>query len=297
MSATRKAWMQMHLCVVLWGFTAILGKLISLPALPLVWWRTVMVSACLALVPRVWRTVGAMRPAHAAAFAFAGVLLCLHWITFYGAIKLANASVAATCMALGPVFLALVEPRIAGRRFDPRELALGLAVVPGVALVVGGIPDAMRTGLAVGVLSAFFVAIFSAVNKRLVTRADALTVTALEMSAGAAFLLLLAPFTEAGTVVVALSPRDGVLLIILSVACTLLPFALALVALRQLSAFGATFAVNMEPVYTVILAVVLLGEQRDLDPQFYAGVAIIMAGVFSYPLLTRPRPEYGAPGM
>jgi len=90
-------------------------------------------------------------------------VVALHWVSFYGSIKLANASVAATCIALGPVFLALVEPWIARRRFDARELLLGVAVVPGVALVVGGIPQAMRMGVAVGVLSALLVAVFGAV--------------------------------------------------------------------------------------------------------------------------------------
>ncbi len=287
MSATTKAWLQIHFCVVLWGFTAILGKLITLPALPLVWWRMTIVTACLITMPRVWRAIAAMPPRLVAAFLFAGVLVCLHWITFYASVKLANASVAATCMALAPVFIAAVEPWIAGRRFDRRELALGLGVVPGVGLVVGGIPDAMRTGLLVGVVSAFFVAVFSSVNKRLVTRADALVVTALEMAAGAALLTLLAPALPSGTAVFAMpSGRDATLLALLSVACTLLPFALAMVALRHISAFGAQLAVNLEPVYAILLAIAILGEQRDLSAQFYTGVAIILAGVLSYPLLS-----------
>ena len=150
MQPTTKAHWQIHFCVLLWGFTAILGKLISLPALELVWWRLLIVTACLALVPRVWRGLRAQSPRLTAIYAGIGVLVTLHWLTFYGAIKLANASVAVTCLALAPGFLALVEPWIARRPFDWRELLLGVAVLPGVALVVGGIPAGMHVGVLVG---------------------------------------------------------------------------------------------------------------------------------------------------
>ncbi len=113
--AARAQW-QIHLCVLLWGFTAILGKLISLAALPLVWWRMALVAAMLALAPRVWRSLRALDARRIAAIAGVGVVVALHWLTFYASIKLSNASVAATCMALGSVFTALIEPFAAHRR-------------------------------------------------------------------------------------------------------------------------------------------------------------------------------------
>jgi drug/metabolite transporter (DMT)-like permease len=185
MQAASKARLQIHFCVVLWGFTAILGKLITLPALPLVWWRMLLVAIALLLMPRVWRGLRDMSMQLRFAYAGIGVLVSLHWLTFYAAIKLSNASVGATCIALGPVFLAFIEPWIAKRRFDPRELLIGVAVVPGVAMVVGGVPQEMRIGIAVGVLSALFVALFSSLNKRLVEHGDPLTVTCLELGTGA----------------------------------------------------------------------------------------------------------------
>ena len=289
MGGTRTAHWQIHACVFLWGFTAILGKLISLPALALVWWRMLLVSAALLALPRVWSGLRALPPRLLRAYAGIGVLVALHWLTFYGAIKLANASVAVTCIALAPVFLALVEPRIAGRRLDWRELLFGLAVVPGVAMVVGGVPRGMHLGIAVGVLSAVLVALFGAWNKRLVDRADPLTVTCLELGAGMLFLgavaVVGALVLPASTPVVSVpGPRDAVLLLVLALACTLLPFALSLVALRRLSAFQAQLAVNLEPVYAIVLAILLLGEQRELTPAFYAGVALVLAAVFAHPL-------------
>ncbi|KFN44862.1 DMT family transporter [Arenimonas oryziterrae] len=295
MNEHRRAQWQIHFCVLLWGFTAILGKAITLSALALVWWRMGLVTLALLVLPRVWRGLRALTPRLLAIYAGIGVVVALHWLSFYGSIKLANASVAVTCIALSPAFLAAVEPWLTGRRFDARELALGLAVVPGVALVVGGVPAGMHTGMIVGAISAFLVAIFGALNKRFVDRADALTVTCVELGAGALFLTLITPLVapligNPGPMFPVPDTHDAILLVVLAMGCTLLPFALSLKALRHLSAFGAQLAINLEPVYAIILAIVLLGEQRELTPQFYAGVAIILLAVFVHPFLSR-RPD------
>ncbi|MFD0740476.1 DMT family transporter [Lysobacter koreensis] len=296
MTPTGKAQLQIHFCVVLWGFTAILGKLITLPALPLVWWRMLIVVATLALVPRVWRGLRAMPARLIWSYAGIGVLVALHWLTFYGSIKLSNASVGATCIALATVFTALVEPWLARTRFSKRELALGIAVLPGVAMVVGGVPDSMRLGIAVGALSALLVAFFGSLNKRLVEHGDPLTVTAIELGAGTLALTVLAPLMPvlfpafAGDLLAWPGAQDAAGLLVLALACTLLPFALSLVALRHMSAFSAQLAINLEPVYAIVLAIVLLGEQRELSVQFYLGVAIILLAVLVHPLLGRPRP-------
>ena len=288
MQAASKARLQIHFCVLLWGFTAILGKLITLPALPLVWWRMLLVMAALLLMPKVWRGLREMPARLLLAYAGIGVLVSLHWLTFYASIKLSNASVGATCIALGPVFLAFIEPWIAKRRFDPRELVIGAAVVPGVMMVVGGVPHDMRPGIAVGVLSALFVALFGSLNKRLVEHGDPLTVTCIELGTGTLFLTALAPLLpHAGPAFVLPNLHDALLLLALSFGCTLLPFTLALVALRHMSAFGTQMVTNLEPVYAIVLAILLLGEQRQLDRWFYAGVAVILAAVFAHPLLNR----------
>ncbi|MGN6228109.1 MAG: DMT family transporter [Dyella sp.] len=296
MQPVSKARLQIHFCVLLWGFTAILGKLISLPALPLVWWRMLLVAGSLLLVPQVWRGLRAMPARLRWAYAGIGVLVSLHWLTFYGAIKLSNASVGATCIALGPVFLSFIEPWIARRRFDPRELIIAAAVVPGVAMVVGGVPHGMRMGIAVGALSALFVALFGAFNKRLVDHGDPLTVTCLELGTGTLFLTLLGPLLpHAGSAFAVPGLHDTLLLLALSFGCTLLPFALALVALRHLSAFGVQMVTNLEPVYSIVLAIVLLGEQRELHAWFYVGVAVIIGAVFIHPLLHRDAREPAQP--
>jgi drug/metabolite transporter (DMT)-like permease len=293
MTPHNKALLQIHFCVLLWGFTAIFGKLISLPALPLVWWRMLMVVVALAFLPRVWRGVRALPLRSVLAYAGIGLLVALHWLTFYGSIKLANASVAATCIALAPVFTALVEPWLTRRPFAWRELLFGAAMLPGVALVVGGVPSGMRVGIVVGALSALLVALFGSLNKRMAGHGDPLTVTGIELGAGVVLLTALSPLMPlifpafAGDVFVLPAPRDALYLLALAMLCTLLPFALSLVALRHISAYTMQLITNLEPIYAIVLAIALLGEQRELSVQFYAGVAILLGAVFIHPLLKR----------
>ena len=286
---TARAQVQIHVCVVLWGFTAILGKLITLPALPLVWWRLLIVVATLLLMPPVWRGLRSMQFGFMARFAAVGVVVALHWLAFYGAIKLANASVAASCMGLAPVFLAFIEPYLTGRRFDPRELLLGVAVVPGVVLVAGGVPGSMQTGVAVGVLSAALIAVGSALNKRYIDHGRPLAITGLELGGGLAALTLIAPMVSGTAVFSPPGPRDATLLMALALGCTLFPYALSLTALRHLSAFASQLAVNLEPVYAIAIAALLLGERRELHAMFYAGVGIILGAVFAHPIIVGRR--------
>ena len=282
MDAHRRALFQIHLCVVLWGFTAILGKLITLPAVALVWWRLLLVIVALACFPRVWRALKAIPPRLALVYAGIGCVVAIHWLAFYGAVKLANASVAATTMALAPAVTALIEPWITGARFERHNLLLGLLVIPGVALVVGGIPRDMHLGFWVGVAAAALAAVFNALNKRHLGHQDVMAVTWLELGAGFLLVALISPLMSPGKSFVLPDVRDGALLLVLALLCTLIPFALALAALRHLSAFTTQLAVNLEPVYAIAIAVLFLGEARELDVAFFAGVAIVLAAVFGH---------------
>jgi drug/metabolite transporter (DMT)-like permease len=284
MKEITRSWLQIHFCVVLWGFTAILGKLITLPAPQLVWWRMLLVSASLICVPRVWRGLQSMPGRLLLTYAGIGVLISMHWLAFYAAIKLSNASVAATCMATAPLFLAWIEPLITARQFNARETWLGVLAIPAVAMVVGGTPTDMRLGIFVGIVAAALVAVFAALNKRFVHRADAMTVTGIEMAAGAVLLSLVGPLITFDTPMFNVpNTMDFVLLLVLAFGCTLLPFVLALIALRHLSAFGTQLATSLEPVYAIVLAIPILHEERELNWQFYVGVVGILVVVFSYP--------------
>ena len=283
MNPHRRALIEIHICVVLWGITAILGKLITLPALQLVWWRMLLVTAALACFPRVWRALRGIPPRLALTYAGIGCLVALHWLAFYGSVKLANASVAATTMALAPAVTALIEPALTGARFERHNLLLGILVIPGVALVVGGIPEDMHWGFWLGVISAALAAVFNTLNKRHLGNHDAMAVTWLELGAGFLLVAAIAPIAApAGSAFVLPDVRDGVLLLVLAIFCTLIPCVVALAALRHVSAFTAQLAINLEPVYAICIAVAFLGEARDLDTAFFMGVAIVLAAVFGH---------------
>jgi drug/metabolite transporter (DMT)-like permease len=289
-AAERKAFWQIHFCVLLWGFTAILGKLITLPAQALVVWRMLLVSLFLAILPKVWRGIRALPSKLILTYAGIGIIVALHWLTFYAAIKLSNASVAVSCLALGSIFTAVVEPMITGRKHEISELFLGIMVVPGVVLLVGGVPPGMHLGIVIGIISSFLTAVFATLNKRYVHDAEPESVTFIEMSVGGAFMALagIAYFGLDSTLMLP-DLRDFTLLMVLALACTLLPFILSLHALRHISAFATQLALNMEPVYAIVIAGLLLKEYQELTPQFYLGVGIILTAVFVQPLLQGKR--------
>jgi drug/metabolite transporter (DMT)-like permease len=223
-------------------------------------------------------------------YGFIGVLVALHWWLFYASIKLSNASVGVTCIALVPVFTAFTEPLLTKRRIERLEVGLGVAVAPAVALVVGATPPGLRLGLWVGVLSAVVCSVFASLNKRYVGNTDAIAVTGIEMFAGLLFLAALSPLLPAGAPLFVLpNARDVGLLLTLSLLCTLLPFTLSVIVLRELSAFAAALVVNLEPVYAIAFSIVLFSEQRELGPGFYLGVLMLLLLVLAYPWLARTR--------
>lgn len=283
-----RGYLLIHVCVVLWGFTPIMGRLISLDALPLVWWRMWMASALLLLVPATWRGIRRLPLRLVAACIGVGCVLAATWALFYLAVKLTNASVAAICLSTAPLFVALGAPLVTRQRYRPANLLLALAIIPGIGLIVGGMPHGMYLGFAVGLLSTALLVVFTSLNKVLVTRIPPLGATCIELAAGAAFLGVLIALMPGATITLP-GTRDLELLLVFAAALTSLPLVLMLVALRSITVFAQQMATNLEPVYAVLLAIPLLGEQQELSAAFYAGVALIVGTVMLEPALHRLR--------
>lgn len=285
-----RAYLYLHFCVFLWGFTAILGKLISLSALPLVWWRVVLCCGALWwFLPKAQlralsrRTLGRMLGI--------GALVGLHWLCFYGAIKLSNASVAVASMAVASFFSSLLEPLLLRQRVRWYEVALGLFVLPGMALIIGHLDWTMRSGFLVGLLAAFLAALFTVLNKRLIDAEapPAWPMSFMELLGGLIICTAALPFVALSGAELTLQPQpwDWLWMLLLAWGCTLLPYYLTLTAMRHLTAFAANLTVNLEPVYGVILAGLFFGEHREMSPGFYVGVGIILLSVFGHPFLVR----------
>ncbi|PPK88842.1 threonine/homoserine efflux transporter RhtA [Neolewinella xylanilytica] len=281
----KRAYLELHLAVFLWGFTAILGDLIQLSALTLVWWRVLLTSLSLILFVRIGKMIREIGRRRFFLLAGIGVIVALHWVTFYGAIKLANASIALICMATTSLFSSVFEPLIVKRPFNWYELLLGVFILPGIWLVVDGVESGMNVGIAVGLLSAALVSIFTSLNKKYIQSSNPARITFIELGAATLFLT---PFLyPLGGDRFWPSPMDWVYLLVLSLLCTTLTFFLSLRSLSKLSAFASNLTVNLEPVYGIFLAYFLLNDADELSPTFYWGALLIVVAVFGYTAMER----------
>jgi drug/metabolite transporter (DMT)-like permease len=295
MNETQRAYLELHIAVLLFGITAILGDLIQLSAVVIVWWRVLITSISLVFLIRVGKLFREMPRRLMLQYMGIGVIVALHWIAFYGSIKVANASIALICMATTSFFTALLEPWILKQKIKGYELALGLLIVPGMALIVNNIDLSLLNGLYIGLISAFLAALFATFNKKLVGQAGPMSITFLELGSAWLFLSIVLPFFFWKTPEAQLWPKlsDWIYLLLLALLCTTLAYVLALRALNHISAFASNLTINLEPVYGIALAWLVLDDHKELTPAFYGGVAIILLAVFSYPFIRRYQRKRG----
>jgi len=288
MKPTSKAYVELHVAVFLFGFTAILGDLISLSATMLVWWRVLITCISLFFLLRFGKRMTKLSGKILAILFGIGVLVALHWITFFGAIKYSNASVALIALATASFFTAFIEPMILKKPFSWVEAGLGFMIVPGMALVVSNIDLSMYIGIYLGLISSLLAVIFSVLNKKYINDADPMTITFVELGAAWLFITICLPFiflSSAEPITFWPTSMDFMYLLVLALACTTLAYILSLRALKHLTAFATNLTINLEPVYGIILAWIILQENEELNLGFYMGCALIVLVVFAYPFL------------
>jgi drug/metabolite transporter (DMT)-like permease len=284
-----RAHVLMHATVFVWGFTAILGRLISLTALPLVWYRigvVVLVMGGLILARGFsFRVSGAV----ARRLATVGLLVAVHWLLFYGCIKYAGVAVAVLCLSSGTFFTALLEPLIFGRRPAATEFVIGALVMVGVALLVKVEAHGDALGLAMGLGSSFFSAWFGTLNGRLTREVRAEVMTFHELAAAwvvTSLFFLWRPGEFVSPAAVSL--RDVGLVTALAVGCTVLPWLWSLRVLKTLNPYAMSLAVSLEPVYAMGLAWFLFPEAEQLTWRFYSGTLVLLGLVAANTWLKRP---------
>ncbi len=288
-----RAYLELHIAVLLYGLTAVLGEMLSLSALPLVWWRVGLASLCFA--PLVWLARRKrFSPPRSTYLALAGIgcIIALHWITFYGAVKLANASVALICFASTSLLTSLIEPVLLKKRFDWLDIGLGALVIPGMALIIGIVDTKYYLGIGVGLLSALLAAVFSTLNKRYVSQVQPVDMSAIQMMSAFAFISIGYPVLkqfDMGESSFMPINTDWPLLAILVVGCTVIAYLLNTRSLRHISAFSSTLAISLEPVYGILLAAIFLKQYEVLRPEFYLGSILLFAAVLAHPILSRRR--------
>ena len=280
----KQAYIELHIAVLLFGFTAVLGRLISLEEGVLVWYRMGLTTLSLLLFPGLVRKFLAIPRRDFLRIAGIGVIVAIHWVTFFGSIKASTVSVTLSCMGTTALFTAILEPLILRKRFRPEELLLGLFIVPGIYMIHRFTGNYL-TGIALGLLSAALASLFSTLNKREISRFEALPITLIELGSGWIFLSVVLPFMVANNPDLALVPVgwDWLWLILLALVCTTLAYVLALRALGVLTAFISSLAINLEPVYGILLAMAIFKEYNELSPGFYVGAGMVLLAVFIHP--------------
>jgi drug/metabolite transporter (DMT)-like permease len=276
----KKAFIQLHIAVFLAGFTGILGKLIALNEGLLVWYR-LMITAVTLWVIAFFRKKSIKITANDALKIFGvGAVAALHWVTFYGSIKYANVTIALVCFSAVGFFTAIFEPLIFKKKIDMRELMLGLLVIIGIYFIFHFDPG-YKTGIIIGLISALLGSIFPIFNKILLQKNSAETVTVYELSGGFLFLTLLLPFylNVFPTKYIFPTINDWLWLLLLSWVCTVVAFNLSMNALKKISAFTVNLTYNLEPVYGILLAFVVRGENKYLSSGFYIGFALIIIAI------------------
>lgn len=285
------AYIKIHVAVLLFGFTAILGDLIALPAVMIVWWRVLITSFSLLFFIDFGRRLKSLPAALIRKYSIIGMIIGLHWISFYGSVKLANASVSLICMSTTSLFTSLIEPIFVRKKVDKLELMIGLLIIPGMLLVVNNLDVSYLYGVASGLVSALLAAVFSVMNKANIKGADPYTISFIELSSAWLMITILVSvmwlFGFAQSVYLPPSWTDWLWLGVLSLLCTTLAHVLSLKALQHISAFASNLVINLEPVYGIILAIFILKEHKSLNSMFYIGAAIILMTVFSYPLIQK----------
>jgi len=276
----RNALILLHITVFIWGWTGILGKLIQQPTLHLVITRTLIGLAGLLVVGLVMRRDISPRTPYLWRYLGTGLIITAHWITFYGAIKLSSASIAAACLSTSTVFTALMEPFWFKRPIRSYEVVLGLVVVAALLLIFGLETD-HRWGIVVATVSALLSAWFNTVNGVFVKRDDALRIGFYEMVAvvvavGGWLLVtndLPAPLWTLPT-------RDILGQLALGLVCTTFAFIAGITVMKQLTPFTVMLAVNLEPVYTILIALLLWPESERMHVGSYLGIALILLCLF-----------------
>ena len=280
MHARRNALVLLHITVFIWGWTGILGKLIDQEALPLVYVRTWIAAAGLVVAALVLRRSLDPRTPELKQYLLTSVLIAAHWYTFYHAIKISTAGIAAACLATSTVFTALLEPFWFKRRIRTYEIVLGVVVIAAL-LMIFGLETKHRMGIVIGTLSALFSAWFNVVNGVLVQRDHAIRIGFYEMVGAAMVVGVVLLFTAGLPPPLWHMPATDILWhLLLGLVCTSFAFVAGIAVMRQLSPFTVVLAVNLEPVYTIIIALLIWGSEERLDTGSYIGIALILLCLF-----------------
>lgn len=277
----KEAFIKLHLSIFIAGFTGVFGKLITLPSIPLVGYRMVLSSVILFICLLCWKKLRPVSLRDALSIGGVGILLCLHWIFFYASIKTSNISIGVVCFSLVCFFTALLEPPLTRRKLSWSELGISLLTLLGILLIFS-FDTRYRTGITLGVISSLLAALFTIYNKRIGVHYPASTSLLYEMIGGALLLTAIMPvycsyFASWETVIP--DWKNWIYILLFVLFCTIILYILQIQVLKKISAFTVNLNYNLEPIYSIVIAMLFFGEAKELHFPFYAGISLIFISI------------------
>lgn len=275
-----KSYLHLHLIVFIWGFTAILGKLLSIDAIPLVWYRMFLASIFIFLYIKLKKIPLKITNRQVIKYVFGGIVIAVHWVTFFYAIKISNISIALATMSTGAFFTIFIEALYKKKRIDIKELIFGILAIIGLYIIYKS-EISLQLGMLVALISSFLSALFSVFNADFVKTKSAVVISFYEICFGvlAITIFLLCNGQLLDSSFFELEPLDYLWLFILSSICTAYAFIVSVDLLKKLSAFTVMLTINLEPIYAIVLAIILFPENEKMTPNFYFGAALILLTV------------------
>ena len=287
MDSRAKNILLMHFVILIFGFTGILGKLITIEAIPLVFWRTLIGGGAIYVWLKLRREISKKTHLDLLKMGGIGLLVAIHWITFFASIKASNVSVALTMLATSPMFIGFLEPLIFKRKIDWRELTVAAVVLLGVGTIFS-FNTTYHEGMILGIISAFFASLFATFNGVLVKTHDASNISLVELLTASVAIFMLLLFTgEVNWDLLMLSNQDWFWILILALVATSFAFIAFTSIMTVLTPFTTSVAINLEPIYSIILAVIIFGEEESMSPRFYVGALIIIGAVLLNSIIKR----------
>ncbi|KGO89457.1 DMT family transporter [Flavobacterium suncheonense] len=274
-----KSYFHLHFIVFVWGFTAVLGKLITLDALPLVWYRMLIAVSIIFAYIKIVKLPLKISRRLLLGFLFSGLVIALHWFTFFQAIKVSNISVTLACLSTGALFASVLEPVFYGKKIVLYEVLFGLLVVFGLGIIFR-VEGNYIEGILLALTSAFLSALFSVINGKFAKQNDAAIITFYELLGGVSFFSIYLLFNGSFTQdFFRISLSDLLWLLVLGSVCTAYAFLASVKVMKYLTPYTVMLTINLEPIYGIILGIIVFSESEKMSTDFYIGAAIILITV------------------
>lgn len=284
-NAKLKNYLHLHFIIFIWGFTAVLGKLISIDALPLVWYRMGIASILIIVFIAIKKYSLKVSRKTLGILVIAGLFIALHWLTFFMAIKVSNVSIALATMSTGSFFTAILEPIWYRRKMIWYEVVFGLVVMFGLYIIFN-VETSYVQGIFLALISAFLAAIFSLINGKLIQTEKPSVISLYELGSGVLFLSVYLGIQGSFTSeFFQLTQNDWIFILVLASICTSYAFIASVKVMKYISPYTVMLSINLEPVYGIILAFILLGDSEKMNPLFYVGALVILATVIANGIL------------